>query len=222
MNGRTIKNMASGRMVDLAGLKVSDIDFFGDVAPALARLCRFDGAMRCAPYSVAQHCVLMADAALDETGDANVAAACLLHDAHEAYLGDLTKPVQGYLETFFLPTAFREAIEAAKRELDRPIFRAAGIPSIEGSVVRRMNEPGGRNLCDVIAEFDLRMLVTEIRHLTNEDPADFGVDAAVRPIRMRGAIRPWPVARAEMEWLERLATFCPNHQTIAASSRRES
>ncbi|ESY72326.1 hypothetical protein X740_33295 [Mesorhizobium sp. LNHC221B00] len=88
----TWKQTISGRAFPMTAFTALDIDLFGDVAEGLARICRFGGAVPGNPYSVAQHCVVGADAALEETRDANVAAYFLLHDAHEFVFGDMTKP----------------------------------------------------------------------------------------------------------------------------------
>jgi hypothetical protein len=59
------------------------------IAHHLAMQCRFNGACR-RFYSVAEHSVLSADVARDET----LARAMLLHDAHEAFLGDVVSPLK--------------------------------------------------------------------------------------------------------------------------------
>lgn len=210
----TIKQMASGRMVDLARLRVEDIDFVRDVAPALARICRYDGAMECAPFSVAQHSVMMADQAID-AGDIALAQHCILHDAHEAYLGDVTLPAAELLdaimdeeETGFADTDedarhFRVSliIGLAKSRIDKPIFAAAGIAGDPGfQAVKRM---------------DVRALATEKRHVLAQSQHPWPSIAGIKPFTVRGSdIRPWPVAKAETEWLDRLFRLCPDAQHI--------
>lgn len=66
---------------------VDDIDPV-DIAHALALLCRYGGHVR-RFYSVAEHCVLMSRAVAPEH-----ALWALLHDAGEAYLGDLIRPLK--------------------------------------------------------------------------------------------------------------------------------
>jgi hypothetical protein len=64
-----------------------------DVAHHLAIIPRYNGATR-RPYSVAEHSVILADWA---TADGQAPAVCLnylLHDAAEAYLQDIIKPVK--------------------------------------------------------------------------------------------------------------------------------
>ncbi len=67
---------------------VSDDVCLEDIAHALAQLCRFTGHSRTF-YSVAQHSVLVA-----ELLPAPLAIYGLLHDATEAYLCDLSRPVK--------------------------------------------------------------------------------------------------------------------------------
>lgn len=83
----------TGRMVDPLNLRVEDVHE-ADVAHALAHVNRFGGHARRA-YSVAQHslaCSRLA-AVLDRSTVAQLAA--LLHDAAEAYLGDVIAPIKG-------------------------------------------------------------------------------------------------------------------------------
>lgn len=53
---------------------------------------RYCGATKGLVYSVAEHSVRCADAALRDECDAELAAYLLCHDMHEAYLGDDTTP----------------------------------------------------------------------------------------------------------------------------------
>lgn len=62
-----------------------------------------------------------------------------------------------------------------------------------------------------VKDYDLRMLATEKRQLLLPSSRSWGkaIECA-RPIRMRGRIALWPVARAADEWRDRLHTLCPN------------
>lgn len=59
-----------------------------DIAHALSLLCRYGGHVD-RFYSVAEHCVLMSYAVSPEN-----ALAALLHDATEAYVGDMVRPLK--------------------------------------------------------------------------------------------------------------------------------
>jgi len=77
----------SGRRVNPLDAAPEDIEP-GDIAQALSNICRFGGHSRFF-YSVAQHSVIVCDL-LEERGAApDELMAALLHDAAEAYLGDL-------------------------------------------------------------------------------------------------------------------------------------
>jgi uncharacterized protein len=63
-----------------------------DIAHGLAHHCRFNG--QCSDfYSVAQHSAIMANWAYSH-GQPGVARWCLMHDAAEAYLPDLCRPIK--------------------------------------------------------------------------------------------------------------------------------
>lgn len=80
----------SGRLVDLSNVLPSDIDIW-DIAHALANVCRYGGHT---PkfYSVAQHSCYVSTRCPEE-----YRLEGLLHDAAEAYIGDLTRPLKDLL-----------------------------------------------------------------------------------------------------------------------------
>ena len=67
------------------------------IAHALAQINRFNGhASR--PYSVAEHSLLVLDIAKTKLHlDAHGQMAALMHDAHEAFIGDVTSPMKSLL-----------------------------------------------------------------------------------------------------------------------------
>lgn len=96
INGITKIQTYTGVIFDLKNPDIDLIDI-EDIAHALSMLCRFGGHTKTF-YSVAQHSYEVSQLVPDDlklTG--------LLHDASEAYLTDLPKPiknlVQGYSET---------------------------------------------------------------------------------------------------------------------------
>jgi 5'-deoxynucleotidase YfbR-like HD superfamily hydrolase len=94
----------SGRRVNPLDAAPEDIDP-ADIARALSNLCRFGGHSK-AFYSVAQHSVIVCDLLEQRGATPDELMAALLHDAAEAYLGDLPHPLKHRSE---LGAAFRVA-----------------------------------------------------------------------------------------------------------------
>ena len=107
----------------------------GDIAHHLSLICRFNGATTTF-YSVAQHCVLVS-----EHADPAEHLLALLHDATEAYCGDLIRPIK---ETLFDYQDLEDAIWC------KAIAPAFGLPA---------------TLPQSIKQLDLRALATERRDL---------------------------------------------------------
>ncbi len=96
---------ATGRRVHLAYPRPEEIRL-EDIAHALANLCRFTGHTKY-PYSVAAHSVYTCDVEPGEFINAygsQIRGAlkqhCLLHDATEAYLGDVASPLKRLLPEY--------------------------------------------------------------------------------------------------------------------------
>lgn len=75
-----------------------DIDI-KDIAHALSLICRANGHFKYF-YSVAQHCIACAEEAIARGYSWEVILGCLLHDASEAYLCDVTRPVKKQLPRY--------------------------------------------------------------------------------------------------------------------------
>lgn len=67
-----------------------------DIAHALSLLCRANGHYS-GFYSVGAHCLNCYEEACARRETPRVKMACLLHDATEAYISDVTRPVKKYL-----------------------------------------------------------------------------------------------------------------------------
>lgn len=70
-----------------------------DIAHALSLLCRANGHYS-SFYSVAAHCINCYDEACARKLSPRIQLACLLHDASESYISDITRPVKRYLEEY--------------------------------------------------------------------------------------------------------------------------
>lgn len=138
--------------VDMVDLRV--------IAMVLARVPRFGGQTGGGVLSVAQHCTEGARAIERDTGRRDWARAFLIHDAHEAYMGDIPTPVAQALAEHagLIPGPIRaeaadivkRAIKSLKATLDVVIHRAAGVPW-----------PLDAGTADVVKLYDRRMGRTE-------------------------------------------------------------
>lgn len=89
--------VASGKLISVLNPKPEDIDI-NTIAHSLAKQCRFNG--HCSRlYTVAEHSVLGAALAYEHYGE-DVAKEFLLHDATEAYLGDMIRPLKRLIPAF--------------------------------------------------------------------------------------------------------------------------
>ena len=102
-----------------------------DITHALSMLCRANGHFRNF-YSVGQHSINCAREAKARGYSEKIQLACLLHDASEAYLSDVTRPVKAELPRYleieaplqtaiwnkWLPTPLTEAESALVFQID--------------------------------------------------------------------------------------------------------
>jgi hypothetical protein len=213
---------SSGRAFDLVSPSADDVNFETDIAEALARIPRFTGHVRSGAYSVAQHCVVGAHAVYRETKRRDVAAAFLLHDAHEAYIGDIATPTAEALAAYGGLIALNNGgtdaagkggmrlVEAAlkllKRRLDAAIHDAAGIIYPLPDEVR-----------EAVKIYDLRMLATERRHLLARctKPWNAAIESA-QPLRLEGKLKVWPWAYAADAYRSALDLYAPTALRRAA------
>lgn len=115
----TVTRTRSGLTLDLAEPRPEDIRI-ADIAHHLALANRFAGASEF-PISVAHHC-LSVERILAEAGQApEICLMGLLHDAHEAWLGDITRPVKQ------LVAQPRAPLPLAEARLDHLVFRHVGL-----------------------------------------------------------------------------------------------
>ena len=116
----------SGRWVNPFDPDPEQLDA-GDIARALANQCRFGGHCR-AFYSVAQHSVIVSRLVEERGGDAEDAFAALMHDASEAYLGDMPHPLK---HRSALGAAFKEAEEHLERAIRERFAIKPDVPAIK-------------------------------------------------------------------------------------------
>jgi 5'-deoxynucleotidase YfbR-like HD superfamily hydrolase len=126
-----LKEMPSGALVDPLDPD-PELVFIEDVAHCLARIARFAG---CVETYVVNHALIVAGLLLTEGRSARVVLHGLLHDAHEAYLGDVVRPLKYKPEMAF----YREACD----RVQATIYRALGLPDPteeEAEIVKRADD----------------------------------------------------------------------------------
>jgi hypothetical protein len=144
-----------------------------DIATALSKLCRWGGHLNIdGIFSVAQHCVLVA-----LNCPHRFRAQALLHDAHEAYLVDVPRPIKRYLVNYEIFAARLDACIGDRFCVE---------------------------LCDLpreVDEADDRGLATERRDLLVPWPCEPGEPqgSLVKPWPAR--ISPWEPAEARRNFL---------------------
>lgn len=155
-NGPTIM-LASGKRFDLLDPDRSDFDI-EDIAHGLAHVCRYAGQCRTF-YSVAEHSILVSDTVEAYSFEA------LMHDAAEAFIGDITRPLKQLLPDY-------RAIEA---RVETAIIRRFGLRSEAKPVVKTA---------------DLRVLAAEQNQIMAVGCADWAEDAGIVPasIHVRGLL----------------------------------
>lgn len=94
----TAMRLRSGGFLDLADPSPSSI-VLGDIAVGLSRICRFGGQPR-RWYSVAEHCVHAVRVAQGRGYSIDQVRAIALHDAAEAYVGDMIRPLRNIIREF--------------------------------------------------------------------------------------------------------------------------
>lgn len=136
--------LRSGKYLDLADPKPDQFDF-ADIAGGLSKLCRFGG--QCERfYSVAEHSYHCAMQAKLASLTAHVQLAVLLHDAAEAFIGDVVKPLKIMLPDY----------RAVERNMERAVGEKYGI---DWAVVS-----------DEVTRIDRAMLIAErLRMFTRDD-----------------------------------------------------
>jgi hypothetical protein len=139
-----------------------------DIAHALSMTCRFGG--HCLEfYSVAEHCCLMHDKASDENK-----LSTLLHDASEAYITDVPRPIKPSL------TNYKE-IEA---NLSNKIFEKYNLDIV---------------MPDEVKTLDVAILFAEAEQNMSPSPVEW--EGVVEPLDVK--LQFWSPRKARVEFMNR-------------------
>jgi hypothetical protein len=131
-----------------------------DIAGALAKICRFGGQVE-SFYSVAEHSVACAMVARKDGMPLDTQAAALMHDAAEAFCGDVVKPLKVMLAEYAGIEQRVEAVIAEKFGID----------------FRRESE--------IVREIDHAMLICERRQLFSADNVIWTGENEVRKLSIK-------------------------------------
>lgn len=166
--------LQSGHYFDLENPEGSKFDIV-DIAHALSHICRYTGHCRTF-YSVAQHSVLVSRVVPKEH-----AFAGLMHDAAEAFVGDVAKPLK-----VLLPDYAR-----IEERVERAVFARFGLPP---------------ELPDCVKQADRILLRTEQRDLMEADGDQWEFTGDVSPLPDK--IIPLMPGPARRMFLERFFELC--------------
>lgn len=89
----------TGRVFEPLNMSKEDV-CLEDIANALSMLCRGGGHVKYF-FSVAQHSINCANEARERGWSPRIQLLCLLHDASEAYISDIIRPVKGHLTEYY-------------------------------------------------------------------------------------------------------------------------
>lgn len=186
---------ASGRSVRLLRPDADSISI-RDIAAHLSKICRFAGATQ-SFYSVAQHSILVSNLMANYGPEAQLYG--LLHDASEAYTGDIPQPVKALLNAAVGLGSEWLPLRDLFTGLDEAILTRVGLPF-----------PVPQNLRHALHHADMRAMATERRDLLSEAVAG-GPKWQDMPAPWRASIKAWPWPKAEEKFLELfddLAAMC--------------
>ena len=181
-----IKNtirLRSGRYFDFLAPDPSQFTL-ADIGGALSKICRFGGQIN-RFYSVAEHLVECGRQANEDGLPGYVARSVFLHDAHEAFIGDVVKPLKIMFPDF---TTLEWRIDAVIEKKFQVDFR--------------LHE-------ETIKEIDRAMLIAERRAFFTPDKVEWFGEKTVRVIHRN--FMGWLPETAEMVFRKMCDAFKLNY-----------
>lgn len=127
--------------------------YIADIAHHLSMINRWNGATK-RPYSVAEHSLLCSEIAQRDGRSLIVQLAALLHDAHEAYVNDLSSPAKAAVNFCSIKAGGARAWDMFERDHEHEVRSHFGLTTVFTSCRA------------VLKRIDLVALATERRDLT--------------------------------------------------------
>jgi len=184
-----VSNAADGYMRTYTGIQFSPLNpdpktvNIYDIAHALSLICRWGGHLK-QFYSVAQHCLLVSE--LCEPQNQLIG---LLHDAAEAYIGDMIRPLK-YLKHM------HNAYKVVESRVENAIATSFGLKSI--------SKTHDAEIADVVVlAWENKSLVLKSRPWAEETLNKY-------PMFGLKTIVPWPSEVAEAKYLEKFEQLTKN------------
>lgn len=154
-----------------------------DVAHALANKCRYSG-HTLSFYTVAEHSYLMAQWLATE-GDTEAARWALIHDAVEAYLPDVARPLKPFIQNW--------------KQLEG---------NMEEAIKVHFDEYPNAAVAGLVHSIDTRILLTEADRLLPSRGRRWEIDATPLPVRLRC----WNPRIAEANFLTIFRDLFPHYE----------
>jgi hypothetical protein len=185
-----VSNASDGFMTTYTGIKFSPLKptpemiSVYDIAHALSLIARWGGHLKC-HYSVAQHCCNVSD--MSDELDKPIG---LLHDASEAYIGDMIRPLK-YLKQM------HSVYKKIEHRIDGAIALAFGLNSIE--------KTQSVEVADVV-QLSLENIYLKLK------PSGWAFETLERYPQFKNSLPlvPWTPEKAEVEFLKRFVKLFPN------------
>jgi uncharacterized protein len=176
MNGDRDENRIGDWLQTYTGLKFYPMDpkseeiNIEDIAHSLGMQCRYNGhSLRF--YSVAEHCVLISEYL---SYDKTLSLYGLLHDAAEAYISDIPRPLKSHINN----------IKEIEKKIEKEIFKTFGLDPI---IPKEIYEIDNRILND-----ERKQVMKFTYERWNIDPTPLGIEIFI-----------WPPETATTRYLER-------------------
>jgi len=122
-----------------------------DIGHALSMLCRANGHCKHF-YSVGQHSINCAEEARNRELSKRIQLACLLHDASEAYISDITRPVKRCLPEYLV----------YEEKLQKLIYKKFGLDELT-----KEEEAHVKSIDDAMLNYEMNELL-DIQDINNE------------------------------------------------------